>query len=40
MRKGLHKTNDEDKLFIETYGQTLNFMDKKNIIELLEYCKK
>jgi len=38
-KKGLHKSNEEDKMFIETYGKTLNFTDKNSIIELLEYCK-
>ena len=38
-KKGLHKTNEEDKMFIETYGKTLYFMNKNSIAELLEYCK-
>jgi len=39
MKKGLHKVNEEDKMFVETYGKTLYFTDKNSIAELLEYCK-
>jgi menaquinone-dependent protoporphyrinogen IX oxidase len=31
--------NGEDKEFIETYGKTLDFTCKENIIELVKYCK-
>ena len=39
LKKGIEKLNEEDKEFIETYGKEVNFMDKNNIKELLEYCK-
>jgi menaquinone-dependent protoporphyrinogen IX oxidase len=31
--------SDEDKVFIETYGKELDFTDRKNIIEIVEYSK-
>jgi menaquinone-dependent protoporphyrinogen IX oxidase len=40
-KKKIHdKMDEEDKVFLETYGKTLDFMDKNNIKELIEYCKK
>jgi menaquinone-dependent protoporphyrinogen IX oxidase len=35
MRK--EKLNDEDKEFIETYGKTIDFTNKSNIIEIIKY---
>ena len=37
--KGVGKLNEEDKEFIETYGKTMDFTDKRNILEIIEYCK-
>ena len=39
MKKGIENFNEENKEFIETYGQTLDFMNKNNIKDLIEYCK-
>ena len=38
-KKGIHNVNEEDKLFIETYGKEIYFTNRNNITELLEYCK-
>ena len=38
-RKSPNKRNDEDKEFLKTYGQTLDFTSKKNIAALVSYCK-
>jgi hypothetical protein len=38
VKKGLDKTNEEDKEFIETYGQTLDFTKKENIRGIIDYC--
>ncbi|GHV86688.1 flavodoxin [Spirochaetia bacterium] len=40
MKKGFEKINEEDKEFIETYGQKIDFTDKNNIKGIIEYCKK
>ncbi|GHV51167.1 flavodoxin [Bacteroidia bacterium] len=40
MKKGLERINEEDKEFINTYGQTIDFTDKKNITEIIKYCKE
>ena len=39
MKKGMDKISDEDKEFLETYGKTMDFTDKKNIKGIIEYCK-
>ena len=39
MKKGLDKMNEEDKEFLETYGQKIDFTDRKNIKGIIEYCK-
>jgi hypothetical protein len=38
LKRGLDKTNEEDKEFIETYGQTLDFTKKENIKGIIDYC--
>jgi len=39
LKNDVDKLNDEAKDFIETYGKTVDFMDKKNINEIIEYGK-
>ena len=39
-RKGFGKMDEEDKLLLETYGKKIDFTEKKNIKEIIEYCKK
>jgi menaquinone-dependent protoporphyrinogen IX oxidase len=39
MKKGSERLNDENREFIETYGQTIDFTNKDNIKEIVEYCK-
>jgi menaquinone-dependent protoporphyrinogen IX oxidase len=39
MKKGIDEMNEETKEFMETYGKTVDFMDKNNINEIVEYCK-
>ena len=39
MKKKTEKMDEEDKEFLNTYGKTLDFTDKKNIAELIAYCK-
>jgi len=39
MKKGIDKMNEEDKEFLETYGQKIDFTDSKNIKEIIGYCK-
>jgi hypothetical protein len=34
MKKGIERLNEEDKEFIETYGQTIDFTNKNNIMAL------
>ena len=38
--KGIENSNEEVKEFIETYGKVVDFMDKNNIKELIDYCNK
>ena len=38
MKQGIEKLSEEDREFIETYGQTLDFTDKNNIAEIVKYC--
>ena len=40
MKKGHDKMNDEDRAFLATYGKKVDFTDKSNITDLLEYCGK
>ncbi|MCL2295060.1 MAG: flavodoxin domain-containing protein [Spirochaetes bacterium] len=37
-KKG-EKMDDDDKFLLETYGETIDFMDKNSIKEIIEYCK-
>ena len=39
MKQGIEKLSEEDREFKETYGQTLDFTDRNNIIEITNYCK-
>ena len=39
LKEGIEKSNEEAKEFIETYGKVIDFMDKNNIKELIDYCK-
>ena len=39
MKKGIDKMNEEDKEFLETYGKTINFTERKNIKGIIEFCK-
>ena len=38
-KKGLDKFDEEDKIFLETYGKSIDFMDKNTIREIIDYCK-
>ncbi|MCL2042948.1 MAG: flavodoxin domain-containing protein [Treponema sp.] len=38
--KGAEKMNEENKEFLETYGKIVDFTDKKNIKEIIDYCNK
>ena len=38
LRKGFDKMNDEDKEFLETYGQTLDFTEKSKVKEIINFC--
>jgi menaquinone-dependent protoporphyrinogen IX oxidase len=38
-KKGSEKLTDENKEFLETYGKTIDFTNKNNINEIVEYCK-
>ena len=37
MKKGKDKMNEEDKEFLETYGQKIDFTDRKNIKGIIEF---
>jgi len=37
--KAPEEWNDEDRLFLETYGKTADFMDEASIAPLVEYVK-
>jgi len=39
LKNNISKLSDEAKDFIETYGKTVDFMNKENINELIAYCK-
>ena len=39
IKEGIENSNEEVKEFIETYGKVVDFMDKNNIKELIDYCK-
>jgi hypothetical protein len=32
--------NEEDKEFLETYGKTLDFTNKNNVMGIVKYCKE
>jgi menaquinone-dependent protoporphyrinogen IX oxidase len=38
--KGTNDLNEENKEFLETYGQKVDFMDKDSIKELVNHCKQ
>lgn len=38
-KKALEEITDENKLFLETYGKEVDFMNKENIKEVIEYCR-
>jgi menaquinone-dependent protoporphyrinogen IX oxidase len=40
MRKGPDKMDEESKDFLETYGQTVDFMNKDSIVKIIKYCKE
>ena len=40
LKKGIVNLNEEDKEFIETYGQILDFTNKKNVEEIIKYCRE
>jgi len=33
------KKTDDDRMLLETYGKTIDFMDRKSVGEILEYCR-
>ena len=33
------KKTDDDRLLLETYGKTIDFMDRNSISEILEFCR-
>jgi len=39
IKKGMDKLNEEDKEFLETYGQIVDFTDKNSIKGIIDYCK-
>jgi hypothetical protein len=39
MKKGIENLNEENKEFLETYGQKVDFVDKNSIIDIIKYCK-
>ena len=39
VKKGIETLNEEDKEFIETYGQSIDFSNKDSIMEIIKYCK-
>jgi hypothetical protein len=39
VKKGDVNLDDEDKLFLETYGKSIDFMDKNSIQGIVEYSK-
>ena len=39
IKKGMDNMSEEDKEFLETYGETMDYTDKNNIKGIIEYCK-
>ena len=39
LKKGFDKYDNDDVMFLETYGKTVDFMDKNTIKGILDYCK-
>jgi len=39
LKKGADNMNDENREFLETYGKTVDFTDKKSIKGIVDYCK-
>ena len=39
VKKGQEKHDEEDKTFLETYGKSVNFMEKNSIKGIIDYCK-
>jgi hypothetical protein len=40
MKKEPDKMDEESKDSIETYGQTVDFMDKDSIVKIIKYCRE
>jgi len=40
MKKEPEKLTEGNKDFLETYGKTLDFMDKNSIADIVKYCKE
>jgi len=38
-KKGVGERSEEDREFLATYGQRVDFSDRKSIVELVEWCK-
>ena len=38
-KKGTENLDQENREFLKTYGQKIDFTSKKNIVEIIEYCK-
>jgi menaquinone-dependent protoporphyrinogen IX oxidase len=38
LKKRIEELNEENRAFIETYGQTVDFTNKNSIMEIIEYC--
>ena len=38
-KKGSERLNEETKEFLESYGKIIDFTNKNNIKEIVEYCK-
>jgi menaquinone-dependent protoporphyrinogen IX oxidase len=39
VKKGAGEMNEENKEFLETFGKTVDFMDRESIKGIVEYCK-
>jgi len=40
MKKEAEKLTEDDKIFLKTYGQTVDFTDKNSIADMVKYCKE
>jgi menaquinone-dependent protoporphyrinogen IX oxidase len=40
MKKEPDKIDEEGKDFLETYGQTVDFMNKNSILDIIKYCNE